>query len=163
MAHEWRVGSGYDLHPVEPGRPLVLGGVRIQDDFGLGGHTDGDVVLHALVDALFGAAGLPDIGEHFPDTNPDTRGCNSKILVSRALQEIRPLGWMVGNVDLTILAEKPKLSRHKIAIRDSVAELLGVESARVSVKAKTNEGFDAIGQGLAIACQVSLMLSRGAG
>ncbi len=162
MSQEWRVGIGYDIHPVVTDRPLILGGVQLACDFGLGGHTDGDVVLHALIDALLGAAGLSDIGEHFPDTDPALTGQSSKMLLCRALQKVENRGWKINNVDLTVLAERPKLSQYKLALRESLANLLKIDPERISVKAKTNEGFDAVGQGKAIACEVGLTLKRGA-
>lgn len=152
---------GYDIHGVIAERPLVLGGVEVRQSFGLGGHTDGDVVLHAVIDALFGAAGLPDIGEHFPDGDSALRGVSSRHLLRESMQEIEREHWTVNNVDLTIVAEKPKLSAHKTKIAESLADMLGIEHRRVSAKAKTNEGFDAVGRGEAIACHVALMLKRG--
>ena len=162
LAEDWRIGIGYDLHTVVGGRPLVLGGVSIVNDFGLAGHSDGDVMLHALIDALFGAAGLPDIGEHFPDTDDRFKGVSSTEMLVEALAEIRALRWTINNVDLTILAEKPKMSPYKTAIARSIAELLTLDVQRISIKAKTNEGCDAVGQGRALACHVALMLKRGA-
>lgn len=161
MSGDVRIGIGYDIHAVVSDRPLVLGGVTIPGDFGLGGHTDGDVVLHALIDALFGAAGLADIGEHFPDGDMALQGISSTVLLEQALEEIERLNWRVNNVDLTILAERPKLSGHKGAIRESLSHLLKIDADSISVKAKTNEGFDAVGRGEAIACEVGLILKRG--
>lgn len=162
MSGDLRIGIGYDIHAVVSDRPLVLGGVSIPGDLGLGGHTDGDVVLHALIDALFGAAGLPDIGEHFPDGDEALRGVSSTVLLEQALEEIFGLKWIVNNVDLTIFAERPKLSEYKGAIRDSLSRLIRIDANSISVKAKTNEGFDAVGRGEAIACDVGLILKRGA-
>ena len=161
MSTEWRIGLGYDIHGVVAERPLVLGGVEVRESFGLGGHTDGDVVVHAVIDALFGAAGLPDIGEHFPVADPALKGSSSRRLLRECMQEIERDHWTVNNVDLTIVAEKPKLSAHKTRIAESLADMLGIEPQRVSVKAKTNEGFDAVGRGEAIACHVVLTLKRG--
>lgn len=161
MSTEWRIGLGYDIHGVVEGRPLVLGGVEVRQSFGLGGHTDGDVVLHAVIDALFGAAGLPDIGEHFPDGDSALSGISSRHLLRESMEEIGRDRWTVNNVDLTIVAEKPKLSAHKTRIAESLADMLGIELQRVSAKAKTNEGFDAVGRGEAIACHVVLTLTRG--
>lgn len=162
LAEDWRIGIGYDLHTVVGGRPLVLGGVPIVNDFGLAGHSDGDVMLHALIDALFGAAGLPDIGEHFPDTDDRFKGVSSTEMLGQAVAEIRGLRWTINNVDLTILAEKPKMSPYKSPIARSIAELLTLDVQRISIKAKTNEGCDAVGQGRALACHVALTLKRGA-
>lgn len=147
-----RIGIGTDLHALAPGRPLVLGSVRIPFEKGPLGHSDGDVVLHALIDAVSGAAGMPDIGEQFPDSDPRHRDADSRDLVRHTLHALRTTGHRVACVDLIIHAEKPKLSAYKDAIRRSVAELLGLDPARVAIKAKTNEGLDAVGRGEAIAC-----------
>ena len=161
MSGDVRIGIGYDIHAVVSDRPLVLGGVTIPGDFGLGGHTDGDVMLHALIDALFGAAGLADIGEHFPDDDRALQGVSSTVLLEQSLEKIEGLEWKVNNVDLTIFAERPKLSGHKGAIRESLSRLLRIDADSISVKAKTNEGFDAVGRGEAIACEVGLTLKIG--
>ena len=149
-----RVGIGTDLHRLEAGRRLVLGGVEIPYEKGLAGHSDADVVLHALIDAISGAAGMPDIGEQFPDTDPAYRGADSAKLLAASMQRVRGLGYDVGNVDVVIHAERPKLTPHKDAIRRRVAELLSVNVEQVSIKAKTNEGQDAVGRGEAIAATV---------
>ena len=159
MAAEWRIGIGYDIHAVVPDRVLMLGGIEVPADFGLSGHTDGDVVLHALIDAMLGAAGLPDIGEHFPDDDPVHKGRRSSELLEEALREVHSLGWRINNLDLTIRAEKPKLAEYKNRLRQSLADLLGLAPERIGVKAKTNEGFDAVGEGRAIACEAALILS----
>ncbi len=161
MTDELRIGIGYDLHKFVTDRRLTLGGIEIDFELGLGGHTDGDVILHAIVDAMFGAAGLPDIGEHFPNSDPELAGRSSRDLTQAAVREIRRGGWRVSNVDVTVLAEKPRLSEHKAKIRAAVAELLEIPEHRVSIKAKTNEGCDAVGRGEAIACQACVMLQRG--
>jgi len=155
-----RVGIGTDLHRLEPGRPLRLGGVTVPFDRGPVGHSDGDVVLHAIIDALSGAAGLPDIGEQFPDTDPRFKNADSSALLASTLQQVRSHGWMPVNVDVVIHAERPKLSPHKSAIRDRVAALLGVSIDRVSIKAKTGEGVDAVGRGEAIGCTAIVGLCR---
>jgi 2-C-methyl-D-erythritol 2,4-cyclodiphosphate synthase len=147
-----RIGLGTDLHRLVPGRKLILGGVEIPFDKGLAGHSDADAVLHSLTDALLGAAGLPDIGELFPDTDPRYMAADSRALLAEALALVRTQGWTVVNADLVIHAEEPRLSPHKEAIRRSLAALLGVPPERVGVKAKTNEGLDAVGRGEAIAC-----------
>jgi 2-C-methyl-D-erythritol 2,4-cyclodiphosphate synthase len=147
-----RVGIGTDLHRLAPGRPLVLGHVRIEYDKGPLGHSDGDVVLHAIIDAIAGAAGLPDIGEMFPDTDPAYKGADSGELLKSALGRAAQAGYAVVNLDVTIHAERPKLGPHKAAIRAEVARLVGVNIDAVSIKAKTNEGQDAVGRGEAIAC-----------
>ena len=132
----------------------MLGGVEIPYEKGLAGHSDADVVLHALIDAISGAAGMPDIGEQFPDTDPAYRGADSAKLLAASMQRVRGLGYDVGNVDVVIHAERPKLTPHKDAIRRRVAELLSVNVEQVSIKAKTNEGQDAVGRGEAIAATV---------
>ena len=161
MAAEWRIGIGYDIHAVIPDGVLMLGGIEVPADFGLSGHTDGDVVLHAVIDAMLGAAGLPDIGEHFPDGDPAHKGRRSSELLEEALREVNGLGWWINNLDLTIRAEKPKLAEHKNRLRQSLAGLLSLDPERIGVKAKTNEGFDAVGEGRAIACEAALILKRG--
>ena len=147
-----RVGIGTDLHRLQAGRPLALGHVTIPHDRGSVGHSDGDVVLHALIDAIAGAAGLPDIGEMFPDSDPAYKGADSAGLLAAAMKRLAERGYAVVNVDVTIHAERPKLSPHKAAIRAEVARLLGIAVDALSVKAKTNEGVDAVGRGEAIAC-----------
>ncbi len=147
-----RVGIGTDLHRLVVGRKLILGGVEIPFDMGLLGHSDADVVLHAVIDALLGAAGLPDIGELFPDTDPRYEDADSRKLLAAAVDEVRAAGWVVANVDIVIHAERPKLSAYKKTIGQSVADLLRVDTDCVGVKAKTNEGVDAVGRGEAIAC-----------
>ncbi|HOA71839.1 MAG TPA: 2-C-methyl-D-erythritol 2,4-cyclodiphosphate synthase [Phycisphaerae bacterium] len=155
-----RVGIGTDLHRLAAGRRLVLGHVPIEYDKGPVGHSDGDVVLHAIIDALAGAAGLPDIGEMFPDTDPAYKDADSGRLLTAALERLAQAGYAVVNVDVTIHAERPKLSPHKAAIRAEVARLLGVDVQAVSIKAKTNEGMDAVGRGEAIACTVVAGIKR---
>jgi len=153
-----RTGIGYDIHRLVPGRPLLLGGVRIPFELGLLGHSDADVVLHALCDALLGAVGEQDIGELFPDTDPAWAGCDSRQFVAEALRRVRAAGCTPGNVDLIIHAQQPRLSAHKPRIRESVASLLQLDPDRVSVKATTNEGLDAIGRGEAIACWATALV-----
>jgi len=147
-----RVGIGTDLHRTQAGRALILGGVTIDSPFGLAGHSDADVVLHAVIDALLGAAAQPDIGELFPDTDPQWMDADSRRLLAPVLARIGACGLRVVNVDITIHAERPKLSPHKERIRGSVAELLGLSVDRVGLKAKTGEGVDAVGRGEAIGC-----------
>ncbi len=147
-----RIGLGTDLHRLEPGGPLRIGGVDVPFDRHSAGHSDGDVVLHAVTDAVLGACGLPDIGERFPDTDPAYTGCDSRKLLEQVLADVRGRGFAVLQVDLVIHAERPKLAGHKEAIRKSLADLLGLPPDRVGVKAKTGEGLDAVGRGEAIAC-----------
>lgn len=146
-----RVGVGTDLHRLVAGRPLILGHVTIPFDKGPLGHSDGDVVLHAIIDAIAGAAGLPDIGEMFPDTDPAYHDADSSKLLATALLRMGQSGYSVVNVDVTIHAERPKLKDYKAAIRSQVAGLMGIAEEAVSIKAKTNEGLDAVGRGEAIA------------
>jgi 2-C-methyl-D-erythritol 2,4-cyclodiphosphate synthase len=155
-----RVGIGYDLHHLVAGRPLKLGGVPVPAEGGPFGHSDADVVLHALCDALLGALGQPDIGELFPDTDPRWQGADSRQFVVEALRRVLAAGYQVGNVDVIIHAERPKLGAYKKQIRESIATLLGLTADCVGVKAKTNEGLDAIGRGEAIACWVAVLLER---
>ncbi len=161
MAADWRIGIGYDIHAVVADRVLMLGGIAVPAEFGLSGHTDGDVVLHAVIDAMLGAAGLPDIGEHFPDSDPAHKGRRSSELLEEAMREVNDLGWRINNLDLTIRAEKPKLAAYKNRLRQSLAGLLSLDPERIGVNAKTNEGFDAVGEGRAIACEAALILKRG--
>jgi 2-C-methyl-D-erythritol 2,4-cyclodiphosphate synthase len=149
---ELRVGIGYDLHRTGAARPLRLGGVVVPHECGLVGHSDADVVLHALTDALLGAAALGDIGDYFPDTEPQWKDADSRELLREVLERVRSGGYAPHNVDVIIHAQRPKLGPHKLLIRDSLAALLGLPAERVGVKATTNEGLDAVGRGEAIAC-----------
>lgn len=157
-----RVGIGTDLHRLEPGDSLRLGGVDIPFDKQASGHSDGDVVCHALIDALCGAAGLPDIGEQFPDADAAWKGADSTQLLATVVERVREMGYAVANADVVIHAERPKLSARKRAMAETLAELLAVAPNAVSVKAKTNEGMDAVGRGEAIACTavVGLTLNK---
>jgi 2-C-methyl-D-erythritol 4-phosphate cytidylyltransferase / 2-C-methyl-D-erythritol 2,4-cyclodiphosphate synthase len=155
-----RIGSGYDLHRLVEGRPLVIGGVTVPFDRGLAGHSDADVLCHAVTDAVLGAAAAGDIGQHFPDTDERWRGASSVELLKQAMALVRQAGYRLVNVDATIIAERPKLGAHRAAIVASVAAALGVPPAAVSVKAKTNEGVDATGCGAAIAVHAVALLQR---
>jgi len=154
-----RVGFGYDIHRLSSGRPLVLGGLRIESDRGLLGHSDGDAVLHALSDAIFGAIGSGDIGDHFPDSDPSTEGLDSREILRAALDEAQAAGYQVRSADVTILAERPKLGPMKLEIRDSVADLLKLPAEAVGLKARTNEGLGAVGRQEAIACHAVVVLA----
>ena len=145
-----RVGVGYDIHRLVEGRRLVLGGVEIPFAKGLAGHSDGDAVLHAVIDAVLGAAALPDIGELFPDDDENFAGIDSAILVAQALSAVKEKGYRVGNVDVNVIAERPKLKPYKEAMAARVAELLEVAIDCVSMKAKTREGLGPVGENLAI-------------
>ena len=153
-----RVGIGYDIHRLVPGRWLVLGGVQIPSSLGLRGHSDSDALLHAIADALLGAAGLGDIGEHFPDTDPAYKDADSARLLTAVLAKVRAAGYGPANVDANIIAEQPRLGPYKPAIRERVAVLLGLDPSRVSIKARTHEGLDAVGRGEAIAAQAVVLL-----
>jgi 2-C-methyl-D-erythritol 2,4-cyclodiphosphate synthase len=153
-----RIGSGHDTHRLVEGRPLILGGVRIEHSRGLLGHSDADVVLHAVTDALLGAAGLGDIGDAFPDTDPQFKDCDSSRFVLDVAKKLNQGGWRIVNLDLTIFAQEPKLTPVKSAIRDNVARLLGVPAANVNVKAKTGEHVGHIGRGEAIGCHAVVLI-----
>jgi 2-C-methyl-D-erythritol 2,4-cyclodiphosphate synthase len=153
-----RVGIGHDTHRLVAGRPLILGGVRIEHPRGLSGHSDADVVLHALVDALLGAAGLGDIGDAFPDDDPKWKDAPSSTFVQGTLARLAELGFSVNNVDVIIFAQEPKLGPAKQVIRQRLAELLGLDPGRVCVKAKTGEGVGHIGRAEAIACQAVVLI-----
>ncbi len=154
-----RIGHGFDVHAFGPGDHVVLGGERIPHDRGLVAHSDGDVVLHALCDALLGAAALGDIGRHFPDTDPDFAGADSRHL----LREVRVLlagqNWLVGNVDLTVVAQRPKMAPHIDAMRGHIASDLQIDVTGVSVKATTTEQLGYIGRGEGIACHAVVLLT----
>lgn len=154
------VGIGHDTHRLVPGRPLLLGGVLIPHTHGLAGHSDADVVLHAVCDALLGATGIGDIGELFPDTDPQFRGADSAKLLAEVVDRIRAAGWRPVNLDLVIQAEQPKLGPYKLTIRGRIAELLGVAPNVVSVKAKTGEAVGPIGRGEAINCMAVVLVER---
>jgi 2-C-methyl-D-erythritol 2,4-cyclodiphosphate synthase len=155
-----RTGLGYDSHRFVPNRPLMLGGVRVDHDKGLGAHSDGDVVLHALTDAMFGALAAGDIGEHFPDADPQWADADSGVFLQHARELAAGKGYRVGNCDITILAEKPKLSPYKPKMAARIAEMLDVPAHVVSVKAKTNEGMGFIGRGKGIACLATVLLVK---
>lgn len=157
-----RIGQGYDLHRLVTGRPLVLGGVTIPFDLGLMGHSDADIVCHAVTDAVLGAAGLGDIGRHFPDTDPRWTGADSVALLAAACALVREAGYGVVNVDVTVIAERPKLALHAEAMRRNLAGALGCGVAQVSVKAKTNEGVESMGAGTSMAAHAVALIARGA-
>ena len=156
----FRIGEGWDVHALVPGRKLILGGVEIPHGLGLLGHSDADALLHAITDALLGAAGLGDIGRHFPDTDPAFRGADSSALLAETVRRVRAAGWAVGNVDSTVVAQAPKLAPHIEAMRARIAQVLGVEADRVNVKAKTAEKLGPVGQGLCIEARAVALLVR---
>ena len=153
-----RVGIGEDLHRVEEGRTLVLGGVTIEGAAGLAGHSDADVLLHAITDAVLGAAGKGDLGTHFPSSNQRWKDADSRVFLTEALRMAREDGWALSNVDATVRAERPRLAPHLGAIRESIAAIAGVEAAQVNVKAKSGEGLDAVGRGEAIGAMAVVLL-----
>ena len=145
-----RIGFGYDSHRFAEGRPLVLGGVTIPFDKGLAAHSDGDVLIHAIIDALLGAAALGDIGSHFPDTDEKWKGANSGELLAEVVHEIRAAGYKIENVDATVICEQPKLRPYVDAIRNRLSQLLNLSTSQLSIKGKTNEKMDDVGAGLGI-------------
>ena len=155
-----RVGLGHDTHRLAAGRPLILGGLRIDHPRGLVGHSDADVVLHALTDALLGAAGLGDIGDAYPDTDPTYKDRDSAFFLRETLTRLNHAGWRVVNTDITIFAQEPRLGPHKARMRDHVAGLLGIAPAAVNIKAKTGEGVGSIGRAEAIACQAVVLIDK---
>jgi 2-C-methyl-D-erythritol 2,4-cyclodiphosphate synthase len=154
-----RCGIGYDLHRLEAGRKLIIGGLALAFDKGPAGHSDGDVLAHAMCDALFGAAGLGDIGTHFPDTDPKWKGANSLIFLEYAGKLLEEKRFTIEHIDAVVILERPKLGPHFPAMREIVADALGVAAEKIHLKAKTNEGVDAIGRGEAIAAWVVATLS----
>ncbi|MCP3709037.1 2-C-methyl-D-erythritol 2,4-cyclodiphosphate synthase [Paraburkholderia sp. CNPSo 3274] len=155
-----RIGQGYDVHALVPGRPLVLGGVTIPYDRGLLGHSDADVLLHAITDALFGAAALGDIGRHFPDTDQQFYGANSRVLLRECLRRVQEAGFTLMNVDTTVIAQAPKLAPHIESMRKTIAEDLNLPVERVNVKAKTNEKLGYLGRSEGIEAQAAVLLLR---
>lgn len=145
-----RVGHGFDLHRLEPGLPLILGGVGLEHDRGCAGHSDGDAVYHCVVDAILGALSLPDIGQIFPDTDPRFKNCESHVFMTAAYERMRQEKFVVGNVDVTVILEKPKMSPHKLKMRENMARLLHTSLKNVNLKAKTHEKVDAVGENRAV-------------
>jgi 2-C-methyl-D-erythritol 2,4-cyclodiphosphate synthase len=155
-----RIGEGWDVHALVPGRKLILGGVEIPHSLGLLGHSDADVLLHAITDAVLGAAGLGDIGRHFPDTDAQFKGADSMVLLAEAIRRVRDTGWELVNVDSTIVAQAPKLAPHISAINASVAKALGVQSDQVNVKAKTAEKLGPVGMGQSMEARAVVLLKK---
>ncbi len=154
-----RVGIGYDLHRLETGRKLIVGGIELLFDKGPVGHSDGDVLAHALCDALLGAAGLGDIGTHFPDTDPRWKGANSLVFLEHAKKLLDEKRFTIEHVDAVVILERPKLGPHFPKMREALGKALSVAGEKIHLKAKTNEGVDAVGCGEAIACHVAATLS----
>ncbi len=157
---DMRIGEGWDIHALVPGRALVLGGVVIPHTAGLLGHSDADALLHAITDALLGAAGLGDIGSHFPDTDPSLAGADSRLLLQRAAASVGARGWRLVNVDSTVVAQAPRLSVHIPAMRQSIAQALQLDAAAVNVKAKTAEKMGPVGEGRAIEARAVCLIVR---
>ncbi len=155
-----RVGEGWDVHALVAGRKLIIGGVDIPFHLGLLGHSDADVLLHAITDALLGAAGLGDIGRHFPDTDAQFKGADSSVLLAEAARRVRAQGWQVGNLDCTVIAQAPRMAPYIDAMCDRIATVLEMDRARVNVKAKTAEKLGPVGQGLSIEARAVLLLTR---
>jgi 2-C-methyl-D-erythritol 2,4-cyclodiphosphate synthase len=161
IASEMRVGQGYDVHALVEGRPLIIGGVTIPYDRGLAGHSDADVLLHAVTDAILGAAGMGDIGRHFPDTDPQWKGADSRMLLRTAFGKLRAAGWEIVNVDATVHAQAPKIGPHAAAMQANIAQDLELEDAsRVNIKAKTNESLGFLGRSEGIAATVVALIQR---
>lgn len=141
-----RIGNGYDIHQLVEGRPLILGGVNIPHRLGLLGHSDADVLTHAIMDALLGALGMGDIGHYFPPSDPKWKGANSMVLLQQVLEIIQSQGWKIGNIDSTIVAEQPKLKPHLKSMRSQLADILAIEIDQISIKATTNEKLGPVGR-----------------
>lgn len=156
----FRIGEGWDVHALVPGRPLIIGGVTIPHPVGLLGHSDADVLLHAITDALLGAAALGDIGRHFPDTDPRFKGSDSTVLLTEVARRVREAGFEIGNVDSTVVAQAPKLGPHIPAMCTRIAQALGLPVDAVNVKAKTAEKLGPVGQGLSIEARAVALLVR---
>ena len=156
----FRIGEGWDVHALVPGRKLVLGGVEIPFERGLLGHSDADALLHAITDALLGAAGLGDIGRHFPDTDERFRGADSILLLTEAALRVREQGWKIANVDSTVVAQAPKLAPHIEAMRTRIAQALDLVPAQVNVKAKTAEKLGPVGQGHSIEARAVVLIEK---
>ncbi len=159
MKFPFRIGQGFDVHALVQGRPLIIGGVAIPHTHGLLGHSDADVLLHAVTDAILGAAGLGDIGRHFPDTDPAYKGADSRVLLRAAMQKVADAGWKVVNVDATVHAQAPKIGPHAAAMTANIAADLGVLPQDINIKAKTNEGLGHLGRKEGIAATVVALLA----
>lgn len=156
----FRIGQGYDLHVLVEGRPLIIGGVHVEHPLGLAGHSDADVLAHAITDALLGAAGLGDIGHHFPDTDPAFRGADSLVLLKEAMAAVRARGWQLGNIDATIIAQQPKMKPWLPGMITALSGAIGCDPAQINLKAKTNEKVGTVGRCESIAALASALLVR---
>ncbi len=153
-----RIGMGYDVHKLGPDRDLILGGVKIPYELGLIGHSDADCLVHAVMDSILGAAAMGDIGQHFPDTDPAYKGADSLALMAHVKEMVRAAGWRIGNIDATIIAQRPKMAPYIPEMRRLMAEVLEIDVDRINVKATTEEGLGFTGEGLGIACQSIALL-----
>ena len=166
MAGTHRIGHGYDLHRLEPcvpmgnGRPFVLGGIRFEHDRGPVAHSDGDVLMHAVTDAILGAIGAPDIGQLFPDTAPENDGRDSRVFLEEAARRMRAAGWEIGNMDMTVICERPKMGVRKAEVVANLSHILGVPATDLNLKGKTHERVDAVGEGRAVEAHVTVLLTR---
>lgn len=158
----FRIGEGWDVHALVPGRPLIIGGVHIPYSKGLLGHSDADVLLHAITDALLGAAALGDIGRHFPDTDARFKGADSSVLLAEAARRVREAGFEIGNIDCTVIAQAPKLAPHIAAMCEGIARTLGLAVGQVNVKAKTAEKIGPVGEGLSMEARAVALLMAAA-
>ncbi|KAL4324815.1 hypothetical protein GQ457_11G024430 [Hibiscus cannabinus] len=156
----FRVGHGFDLHRLEPGYPLIIGGINIPHERGCEAHSDGDVLLHCIVDAILGALGLPDIGQLFPDSDPKWKGAASSVFIKEAVRLMHEAGYEIGNLDATLILQRPKLSPHKEAIKTNLSELLGADPSVLNLKAKTHEKVDSLGENRSIAAHTVVLLMR---
>jgi 2-C-methyl-D-erythritol 2,4-cyclodiphosphate synthase len=156
----FRIGHGYDIHRIVAGRPLVLAGVRFDTDYGLEGHSDADCITHAICDALLGAAGLPDLGHYFPNTDPAYRDIDSQVLLGRVCGELSRRGFAISNLDITVVAEKPKLHARIAEMKAALSRTTHVPVGSIGLKATTNEGIDEIGRGLAIAAHAVCLVAK---
>lgn len=160
MVLNFRIGEGWDTHQLVEGRPLILGGVTIPHSHGLLGHSDADALAHAITDALLGAAALGDIGKLFPDTAAEFKGADSMVLLAEAYERVKALGWVVGNLDSTIVAQQPKMAPHIPSMRQRLAEVLALDVGQINVKAKTAEKMGPVGEGRAIEARAVCLLQR---
>ena len=157
---QFRIGEGWDTHALVAGRPLIIGVVTIAHPVGLLGHSDADVLLHAITDALLGAAALGDIGSHFPDTDARFKGANSSVLLAEVGRSVAAQGWRIGNIDATVIAQAPKLAPHIQGMRNNIARALGLDAGQVNVKAKTAEKMGPVGEGLSMEARAVVMLFK---
>lgn len=156
----FRIGHGYDIHRIVPGRPMILGGVKFDTDYGLEGHSDADCLTHAICDAILGAAALPDIGHFFPNTDPTFKNIDSQLLLQRVCAEVTKLGFDLVNIDASVIAEKPKIYPRLADMKAALARSTRLTTSEIGLKATTNEGVDEIGRGLAIAAHAVVLLKR---